>query len=171
MTNDSETNSPRLNVDDAVLDLHLGSLPLFDPRPGFGGRVMARVVVPASDPLEVVIRSARSLIATRRIRWFAAGLLATYAISLAFVAGLLLNNSSSVDRVLEWMTGTVGLPLWRAFLGFASASAFWVYALLHPLFVSHGSALIAAAASLGFLAFNACMLIWLMRPGRMAGSD
>jgi len=167
MTNDWKMNSSRPNIDDSILDRHLGSLPGFDPCPGFEDRVMSRVLVPPPRWMLSVRRSARWLVETRRIRWLATGLMATSMISLVLVTTLVLNNLSAVSRVLDWMTTTMGLPVWRAFLRLASESARDVYALLTPLPVSRTMALIASAASLGFLAFNTWMLLLLMRPKRI----
>lgn len=171
MKNDSKMDFSRPNIDDAILDRQLRSLPRFAPYPGFEDRVMSRVLVPPPRWVQSVKRSARSLVETRRIRWLAAGLVVTSTISLVFVTTLLLNNFTTVSRAFGWMTTTVGLPIWRACLGLASESARSVYALLTTLQVSRTMALIVSAASLGFLAFNTWMLLWLMRPVRMTRSE
>ena len=148
MNNDSESDLSRPNIDDLTLDRHLASLPGFDPFVGFEDRVMSRVLVPPPRWVQSLKQNARSLIDTRRFRWLAAGLMTTSFVSLVVMTALV-----------------------RSFVGFASDSALNVFSISGPLLASRGSALLAAAAAVGFLVFSAGMLACLMSPKCLARSE
>ena len=171
MNNDSKTDNSRPNIDDSTLDRHLGSLLRFEPYPGFEDRVMSRVLAPPPQWVQIMKRRTRSLVETRRVRWLAAGLMTTSTISLVVATTLAFNNYSTVSRVVDWTTTTVGLPIWRAFLDMASQSARHVYAIASPFLVSRDMALVTLGAAVGLLALNTWMLFCLMRPKCMAGSE
>ena len=148
MNNDSESDLSRPNIDDSTLDRHLASLPGFDPFEGFEDQVMSRVLVPPPRWVQNLKQSARSLLDTRRFRWLAAGLMTTSFVSLVVMTALV-----------------------RSFVGFASDSALNVFSISGPLLASRGSALLAAAATVGFLVFSAGMLVCLMSPKCLARSE
>jgi hypothetical protein len=171
MNNNSKSGSSRPNIDDLTLDRHLESLPGFDPFSGFEDRVMSRVLEPPPRWVQSIGLSVRSLIETRRVRWLAAGLMATSTISLIVATTFALTNFSTVSRGFDWMATTLALPIWRTFLGLASESARDAYAFSAPLLVSRDMALIASAAAVGVLAFSTLMLLCLMRPKCLARSE
>ena len=171
MNNDSESDLSRPNIDESTLDRHLASLPGFDPFVGFEDRVMSRVLVPPPRWVQSLKQNARSLIDTRRFRWLTAGLMTTSFVSLVVMTGLVWTNYSTVSHVVNRAAVTVGLPLWRSFVGFASDSALNIFSISGPLLASRGSALLAAAATVGFLVFSAGMLVCLMSPKCLARSE
>ena len=171
MNDDLDSIFSRPNMDDSTLDRHLNTLPGFDPYPGFEDRVMSRVLVPPPRWVQSLKRSARSLLETRRVRLLAAGLMTTSAISLVVATTFVLSNFSTVSRVVDWTTTTIGLPIWRAFVGHTSESVRGVFAFSAPLMASRDMALITSIAVVGILVISTLMLFCLMRPSCLARSD
>ena len=168
MNNDSTFDFSRPNIDDVTLDRLLDSLPGFDPRAGFENRVMSRVLAPPPRWVLSMKRRARELVDTRRFRWIAAGLLTTSTVSVIVTTALVLTHFSTLSQAVDWTTANVGLPIWRAAVGYASEFARDAFAYSGPLLVSRDMALIAAAAAGAFLVFSAWMLLCLMRPNCLA---
>lgn len=165
---DGELTNPKpLRDPDAVLDRCLGSLPTWDPEPGFDSRVMLRVRIPEPPLVQSVQRVGNMRVVPRRIWWLVGALAATSALCIVVVSAILVKYGTAVGGGLSWAASNVGIPAWRASLGMVADLARDCYAVLMQQQLSTTAFVFAAVSSVLFLGFNSWMLYRLMQPAFM----
>ena len=152
---------------DAKLDRLLDSLPTWDPTPGFEHRVMAGVALPAPRWLLGVSRVTSSFGNRRRLWWLVGSFACSAAVFVAIASVLLHRNPVVVSNVTGWIVTNVGLPAWRATLGFVAGLARESMVVLAHLQITSSMLLTAGFLTLAFLSFNSWMLyriVWQPSP-------
>jgi hypothetical protein len=150
-----------------ALDRALASLPHFTPAAGFEDRVMAQVFTPAPMWIQQFRHWRDSLADTGRLRWLLGGLIGAAAVSMSALAAFVaLNGAATRDSLGQFLT-VVGLPIWRALLGFAAQVVADICVVAGSVAFPGGVWLAMGVGGCVTLMLDVWILLRLMQPARM----